>query len=86
MAKSRTSASESEAPPIRLRLKLRTVDDLAAEAARVYREARAKRLDVGDASRLINALSIMQRMLEGGDIERRIQALEESEGNRASLH
>ncbi len=86
MPKPRTSASESEAPPVRLRLKLRTIDDCASELARLYRSAKAGQIETQDASRLANMLSILSRMIEGGELERRVLALEESEGKHASLH
>lgn len=84
MTKPRTTASESAAP--RLRLKLRTIDDCAAELARLYRAAKAGQIETQDASRLANMLSILSRMIEGGELERRITALEESEGRHAAIH
>lgn len=83
MPKPRTAASESAAPP-RLRLKLRTVDDCAAELARLYRQARVGQVPTQDASRLANMLSILQRMIEGGELERRLQVLEEQ--THAPIH
>ena len=46
------------------------------ELARLYREARAGELDVGAASRLANVLQILGRMIEGSEIEARVEALE----------
>lgn len=85
MTRNRTNASESEAPP-RLRLKLRTVDDCAAELARVYRLARAGQMDTADASRLGNLLQILTRMIEGGELERRLTALESEAGHATHVH
>ena len=45
MKKPRTAASESAAPP-RMRLKLKTIDDVRAEMARLYREGKAGTRDV----------------------------------------
>lgn len=47
-----------------------------AELAAVYREARAGRVNVADASRLANILSILSRMIEGSDLESRMEVLE----------
>lgn len=59
------------------RAKLQTVTDCAHEAARLYREARAGKIKVEDASRLGNLLSIVSRMLGDSEIEKRIEALEQ---------
>jgi hypothetical protein len=59
-----------------LRLKLATAEDVRRELARVYREARSKRMDVADASRLANILQILSRCIEVGDLEERIRKLE----------
>lgn len=49
--------------------------DAHAELGR-HREARAGSLDVGDASKLANVLQILGRMIEGSELETRIEALE----------
>jgi hypothetical protein len=46
------------------------------EAARVYREARAGRIETADASRLSFMLQGIAKMIEASTIERRIEALE----------
>jgi hypothetical protein len=46
------------------------------ELARLYRQARAGELEVGDASRLANILQILGRMIEGSVLERRLAELE----------
>ena len=48
----------------RLRLPLRTLDDVQAEMARLYRQAKAGRLPVADASRLANILALLGRLIE----------------------
>lgn len=56
------------------------LDSLAGvrrELARLYKEARAGELEVGDASKLANILQILGRMIEGTELERRIAELEE---------
>lgn len=47
-----------------------------AELAKLYREARQKKIDVADASRLANMLQILARVISDGELERRIIALE----------
>ncbi len=46
------------------------------ELARLYGEARAGDLAVGDASKLANVLQILGRMIETGDLEGRLEELE----------
>ena len=58
------------------RLRLDTVTRVRQEIARVYVEARHKRLDVQDAARLANILALVGRLIEGAELERRIQVLE----------
>jgi hypothetical protein len=59
------------------RLNLKTVDDLRREMGKVYRDARGGRIETGDASRLVFILSQMGKMLELGELERRLIVLEE---------
>lgn len=73
------SSSESEAPPPPAkyaRAKLATATDVSRELAKLYREARSGRVDVADASRLANMLSILARILTDSELEARIEALE----------
>lgn len=58
------------------RAKLATVGDVSHELGRLYREARAGKIDVADASRLGNLLSILARILSDSELEARIEALE----------
>lgn len=73
-----TPAPAAAKPPRRkaFRAKLNTVRDVQNQIARLYREARSGTIKVEDASRLANVLSILGRMIEGGDVEERIVALE----------
>lgn len=66
------------APRPRLRLPLNTADDARRELARLYREAKSGGRDVSEASKLANMLAILARMIETGDLEARIEALEAS--------
>lgn len=70
-AKSRAASS-----PPRVRCPLRTIDDVKVELARLYRQAKSKKVDSVDASRMANMLSILARLIEGADLERRIEAIE----------
>jgi hypothetical protein len=63
----------------RLRLPLRSIDDVKAELARLYREGKAGKRDVADVSKLANVLQILGRLIEGAEMERRIQALEDNQ-------
>lgn len=69
-------------PPVktrRSRVRLDSVSDTRREAARVYRKAVSGDLKVEDASRLVNMLSIIGRMVSDGDFEKRLEALERGE-------
>ena len=85
MARPRKDPSAPAAPP-RLRLKLKTIDDVRAEMARLYREGKAGLRDVADVSRLANVLSLLGRLIEGSDLEKRLTAIEESEARNATTH
>lgn len=63
-------------PPKAKRVKLQTVGDVSHEMAKLYREARNGKIDVSDASKLANMLSILSRILETTDLEKRIEELE----------
>lgn len=80
--KTRADADESGDPPSRLRLKLSTVGDVSRELARLYREAKAGRRDVADASKLANMLSTLGRLIEGAELERRVEELERRQGGQ----
>jgi hypothetical protein len=47
---------------------------------KVYRETRLGRLPTQDATRLVNILFMIGRVLEGGELEERIRALEAQDG------
>jgi hypothetical protein len=68
-----------EGKPRRVRVKLDTVTDARKEMAKLYREARAGKIDVSEASKLAHILMLIGRMIEGSDFERRLEALETRE-------
>jgi hypothetical protein len=69
-------------PPRRCRLRLNTVDLLRREMAKLYRDGRDGRRDTQDVSRLANVLALIGRLIEGGDLEKRITALEQAKERR----
>lgn len=75
-AESRANVDDDAASPSRVRCPLRSLDDVKAELARVYRQAKGGSLRVEDASKLANVLSILARLIEGADLEARIAAIE----------
>lgn len=75
------AAGVPAAPRPRLRLPLNTAEDARRELARLYREAKTGGRDVSEASKLANMLAILARMIETGDLEARIEALEAAEQN-----
>ena len=57
-------------------LKLATIEDCRREMARVYRDARTASTDTADASRLVYILATIAKMIEIGQLEQRLTALE----------
>ncbi|MCF8486223.1 MAG: hypothetical protein K9G71_13500 [Rhodobacteraceae bacterium] len=67
------------APPVKVRrsrVRLDSASDCRREAARQYRRALEGEIKIEDMSRLINAVALIGRMIEGGELEKRIEALE----------
>lgn len=63
----------------RYRAKLDTLQDVRREMAKVYREARSGLVDVQDATKLTWCLQAIGKVIEGGDLEKRVEALENKE-------
>lgn len=57
-------------------LKLATIEDCRREMARVYRDARLGQANTQDASRLVYMLTSIAKMIEVGQLEQRLIALE----------
>lgn len=74
----RASAGKSPPPPTpkRVRAKLVTINDVTRELGRLYREARGRKIDTADASKLANILATMGRLIEGSELERRLSEIE----------
>ena len=72
------TVEENDVTPVerRVRAKLDTLADVRREMAKLYRMARAETLDVQDAARLANILMLIGRLIEGGEFEKRLEALE----------
>ena len=75
-------AKSGEVLPPAPRINLSTPEDVRREMAKVYREARGRTLDTGEASRLIYMLSPIVKAYELGVIEKRLALLEATTENR----
>ena len=60
----------------RYRAKLDSISDVKREMAKCYREARSGLLDVQDATKLTWCLQAVAKVIEGSDLEKRIEILE----------
>lgn len=65
--------------PGRVRVPLRNLDEVQRELARLYRDMRGGAIETQDGSRMANVLQILARVIEGGQIEQRLAALEEAQ-------
>lgn len=82
-SESRENTGDGANPPTtRLRLPLKTIQDVQRELARLYRSAKAGERDVAEASKLGNLLAILSRSIEGADLAARVEALEDERQNR----
>lgn len=61
----------------RYRCKLDTMADVRREMAKVYRETRSQQLDPAEATKLVWMLQAVGKVIEGSDLEKRIEALEQ---------
>jgi hypothetical protein len=68
---------DDSADPPRRRLRLDSLDRVRRELVKIYRQGRDGDRDVSDASKLANILTMIARILEGSDLEKRITALEQ---------
>ena len=58
------------------RIRLKTLEDVAREMGRCYREARSGEINSGDLSGFVYALGQLGRVIEAGMLEQRVQRLE----------
>ena len=59
-----------------VRMKLDSANDCQRALARLIRAALAGSIETQDLSRYANALMILSRLIDGGDFERRLEAIE----------
>ena len=69
-------AGNTPAPQRRYRCRLKSVQDVSRELARIYRESRSGIIPVEHASKYANVLSIIGRIMADSDLEERIERLE----------
>jgi hypothetical protein len=69
------TVAKTAAPP-RLRLPLNTIDDCKRQIACVYRLARTRSLEIAEASKLVNMLYVLARLISESELEGRIARLE----------
>ncbi|EAY56565.1 MAG: hypothetical protein UBAL2_80620212 [Leptospirillum rubarum] len=67
--------SQPATPPPRW-MSLKTLMDVRVEMARVYREARSKKIPSGEASRLVFILGQIGRIIESEELSRRAELVE----------
>jgi hypothetical protein len=58
------------------KIKLNELEDVRREMARVYREARAGRMDTSEAGRLAYILTGIGKLIEATEIEKRLAQME----------
>jgi hypothetical protein len=77
-----SSGVEGGDTPRRSRLRLDSLDRLRREMTKLYREGRDGTRNTQDVSRLANVLALIDRLIEGGDLEARIATLERARDQR----
>src|ERR671913_1803670 len=74
----------STLPPLP-RVQLDSLERVRREMARLYVEGKHGCRDVQEVSRLANVLALIGRMIEGAELERRIETLERQAQSQARL-
>jgi hypothetical protein len=62
--------------PTPSRIDLKTIDDVRVEMARVYRDMRAGRIETADGTKLAYVLAQLGKLIEAGELEKRLEAVE----------
>ncbi|MGH8647391.1 MAG: hypothetical protein ACREX4_24195 [Gammaproteobacteria bacterium] len=62
--------------PTPLKIELKSLDDVRLEMARVYRDMRGERIHTADGTRLVYMFSQIGRVIEGSQVQQRIEALQ----------
>jgi len=71
-----SAAESNDLPPVRRVHRLNSLGGVRLELASVYKDAHEGRLRWSEASRAGNLLAIIARIIEGSELERRVEALE----------
>ena len=61
------------------RVRLDSLARIRREMAQLYAEAKHGRREVADASKLANMLALIARIIEGGELEQRLEVLERAQ-------
>ncbi len=79
------SQNKAEQSPRGVRIgPLLTPGNVKVEAARLYKAARRGEVASADASRLASVLALILKVIEGADLEARIEALERAQRPHAA--
>jgi hypothetical protein len=70
------TVQRSDIPPPPRVVRLKTLDDVRVEMARLYREARVGDMDASKAGKLAYLLTQIAALVRDTDLERRLTALE----------
>jgi hypothetical protein len=70
------AGSKPEPSPPRLRVKLKTVDDVALELARLYKDGKSGQRNMADVSKLAYCLNLLAGLLQPGQLDARLANLE----------
>ncbi len=79
--KAKRRKESGDAPPLP-RVQLDSLQRVRREMASLYAEAKHGRRDVGDSSKLVNMLALIARIIEGGELERRLVEVEKLAAGR----
>lgn len=74
-----------EPTPVRSRVSLRSLNEIADELARVYRMADRGKIEMAEATKRAFILHTLGKVIEAGVIEKRLTALEEKANGIAAL-
>lgn len=82
--KALTGKMEVLPPPPRGKgsIALTKMSHIRSELSRLYREARNGKIDLGDATKLTYILQVLAKVIEGNELEARIEALEAAQGEK----
>ena len=69
-------------PHLKGSIALTKMQHVRAELSRLYREVRTGKLDAGTATKLTYMLQVLAKIIEGSDLEARLNALEQAQEKR----